>query len=148
MTVVCHAANSIGKKRLNSRERDILNAEIGDIEPRIVVRSDTRIDTGGWWSRTPLWVCVTEQDVVVLAATRRSYLQRFPIKSCRDSHYCHVTGELVIEAGEDLRFRRLAMSPTNALRVLESLDWRGSASTPTEATMVSMAEKQVVDNRL
>ena len=141
MTVVYHAANSIGKKRLNSRERDILNAEIGDVEPRIVVRSETRIDTGRWWSRSPLWVCVTEQDVVVLAATRRSYLQRFPIKFCRDSHYCHVTGELVIEAGEDLRFNRLAMSPTDALRVLESLGWRGPKSGATEANVVGMAEK-------
>ena len=108
---------------MNSKERDILNAEIGDVEPRIEC-SETRIDTGGWWSRTPLWVCVTEQDVVVLAATRRSYLQRFinPAVTVTTA----VTGELVIEAGENLRFRRLAMSPTNALRVLESRDWRGS----------------------
>jgi hypothetical protein len=122
------SATPIWEQRLNRREREILSAEIGAVEPRLAVRSKTRIDTGRWWCRTPLWVCVTEQDVVVLAAARRNYLQRFPIADCRASHYCHITGELVIEAGNELRFSRLAMSPTDALGVLNALDGRSPAS--------------------
>ncbi len=117
--------------RLNSREQDVLHAEIGAVEPRVVVHTTTRIDAGLWWCRTPLWICVTEHNVIVFAAARRSYLQSFPIEDCRDSHYCHITGELVVEAGEDLRFSRLAMSPTDALRVLEALAGRCSASVET-----------------
>ena len=107
---------------MNKRVRRILNAETGGAEPRLIVRSNTRIDAGRWCRRTPLWVCVTKEDVVVLAAARRHYIQRFPIADCQGSHYCHTTGELVIEAGEDLRFSRLAMSPTDALRVLDALN--------------------------
>ena len=107
---------------MNQLEREILNAQTGGVEPRLSVCSNTRIDTGRWWRQSPLWVCVTDSDVVVLAAARRHYIQRFPIAQCRDSHYCHTTGELVIEAGEDLRFSRLSMSPMDALRVLNMLD--------------------------
>jgi hypothetical protein len=107
---------------LNSRERAVLNAETGDADVLLAVRSRTRIDTGRWLWRTPLWLCVTDHDVVVLAAARRRYVQRVPITDCQGSHYCHTTGELVIEAGDDLRFRRLAMSPVDGLRVLQALD--------------------------
>ncbi len=106
---------------MNKRERKVLNTEMGGAEPRLVVRSNTSVDAGRWWWRTPLWVCVMEEDVVVLAAARRHYIQRFPIADCQGSHYCHTTGELVIEAGEDLQFSRLAMSPTDGLRVLDAL---------------------------
>lgn len=119
--------------RLNSLERNILSAEIGAVERQLVVRSNTRIDTGRWWGRTPLWVCVTEHDVVVFAAARRTYLQRFRLADCGNSHYCQVTGELVIEVGEDLQFSRLAMSPTDALRVLDALESGASASVATFA---------------
>ena len=107
---------------MNRLERALLNAETNGEEPRLAVRSKTRIDAGRWWRRTRLWVCVTDHDVVVLAAARRRYIQRVPIPDCQGSHYCHTTGELVIEAGEDLRFNRLAMSPVDGLRVLEALN--------------------------
>lgn len=109
------------ERRLNRRERAILNAETGGAGVRLAVRSQTRIDAGRWWRRTPLWVCVTDHDVVVLAAARRQYMQRVPVDDCQGSHYCHTTGELVIETDEDLRFRRLAMSPVDGLRVLQTL---------------------------
>ena len=107
---------------MNELERVVLNAETGGAEARLSIRTNTRIDAGRWWRRTPLWVCITADDVVILAAARRQYIQRFPIVECQDSHYCHTTGELVIEAGEDLQFSRLAMSPVDALRVLDAIN--------------------------
>ncbi len=107
---------------MNRLERAVLNAETGGADVLLAVRSKTRIDAGRWWRRTPLWLCVTDNDVVVLAAARRQYVQCVPIADCQGSHYCHTTGELVIEAGEDLRFRRLAMCPVDGLRVLQALD--------------------------
>ncbi|MFT5522095.1 MAG: ribosomal protein L39E [Pirellulaceae bacterium] len=106
---------------MNRRERALLNTETGGAQPRMEVRSKSRVDAGRWWWRTPLWICVMEEHVVVFAAARRHYIQRFPIVDCQGSHYCHTTGELVIEAGEDLQFSRLAMSPTDGLRVLDAL---------------------------
>lgn len=118
------------ERLLNKLERAVLNAETGGAEPRLAVRSKTRIDAGRWWRLTPLWVCVTDRDVVVLAAARRRYVRSVPIADCQGSHYCHTTGELVIEAGEDLRFRRLAMSPVDGLRVLQALKVGEASSLP------------------
>ncbi len=107
---------------MNALEHASLIAETNGAEPLVSVRSSTRVDTGRWWRRSRLWVCVTENDVVVLAAARRIYIQRFSIADCQGSHYCHTSGQLVIEAGEELRFSRLAMSPVDALSVLHAID--------------------------
>jgi hypothetical protein len=107
---------------LNSLEHTALIEETNGAEPLLSVRSDTRVDTGRWWRRSRLWICVTKNDVVVLAAARRIYIQRFAIADCQGSHYCHTTGQLVIEAGEELRHSRLAMSPVDALDVLNAID--------------------------
>ncbi len=101
---------------------------MGAAEPRLKVRSKTRIDTGRWWRSSPLWLCVTDDELVLFAASRRKYLQRLPITDCRDSHYCHITGELVIEAAVEMRFSRFVMPPTDALRVLDALEGGVSAS--------------------
>lgn len=106
---------------MNKRERAILAAEIGVAAPRLTLRSKTRIDAGRWWRRTPLWICVTDHDVVILASGRRRYVQRVSISTCQNSHYCHATGELVIETSEELRYSRLAMAPVDALRVLDAI---------------------------
>jgi hypothetical protein len=45
-----------------------------------------------------------------------------PITDCSESVYCHGTGELLIAPTEDLRFNRLAMSPSDALTVLKELN--------------------------
>lgn len=109
------------KYRLNALERAVFVAETDQSEPRLAVPSRTRIDTGRWWRRTRLWVCVTDRDVVVLAAGRRRYVERFAIADCRASHYCHTTGELVIHAAKGPRFNRLAMSPVDGLGVLHAI---------------------------
>jgi len=106
---------------LNKLVRAILNAETNGAEPRLSIRTNTRIDAGRWWRRTPLWICITDGDVFVLAAARRQYVQRTPINECQGSHYCHTTGDLVIQADEDLQFSRLAMSPTDSLCVLNAI---------------------------
>ena len=110
---------------MNRIERDILLAETNGVEPHLSIQSNTRIDTGRWWRLASLWVCVTGEDVIILAANRRRYVHRLPISACGGSHYCHTTGELVIDAGDlndDLEYRRLALSPVDALRVLRAMN--------------------------
>lgn len=103
---------------MNKLEQQLLATRTNDAELRLSLRTGTYIDAGRWWRRTPLWICLTDDDVIVLAAARRHFVERFPIEECQGSHYCHTTGELVIEAGDDLKFSRLAMSPVDALQVL------------------------------
>lgn len=57
----------------------------------------------------------------MLAAARRHYFARKPLAACQDSYYCHATGQLVIEPGDDLLFSRFKLSPEQALRFLEKI---------------------------
>jgi hypothetical protein len=106
---------------MNELEKQLLREETGGTEPRLVVRSRTRIDTGRWWRPTPLWLCVMENEFVMLAVSRRRYVARRPLAERRGTHYCHTTGELVIEPGEDLTFNRFRVTPREALALLEAM---------------------------
>jgi len=76
----------------------------------------------GWWLRTAqVWVCVTDDDLIVLAAGRRNHVASVPRATCRASHYDHATGEVIIEPGDTLRFDRLAFQPREALQILHLL---------------------------
>jgi hypothetical protein len=103
-------------------ERDLLARAIGtDAEPVLCARSNTRVDAGWWLRRAAVWLCITDDEVTVLAAGRRSHVVSVPRHACRASRYDHAAGEVVIEPGEALRFDRLAFPPREALRILHLL---------------------------
>jgi hypothetical protein len=79
------------------------------------------VDTGLWWRRSPLWLCVTQEDLILIAVARRHYARRVPLKNCAESRYCHETGKLLIAPAEGLEFSRISMSPGDALRVMNLL---------------------------
>ena len=106
---------------MNQREKQLLNEEAGGAEPRLCLRTDQRMDTGRWGRHSPVWLCVMEDALILLAVGRRRYLDRVPLADCRTSHYAHATGELVIEPAETLTCSRLAMPPREALNVLDLL---------------------------
>lgn len=106
---------------VDTLEKQLLREATGGAEPRLCVRSRTRIDVGRWWRPKRAWVCVAGDELLMLAVARRRYMARKPLAECRGSYYCHATGELVIEPGEDLDFPRFRMSPKQALDVLTEL---------------------------
>lgn len=106
---------------MNYREQRLLREEVGNAEPRLCVRSRARIDAGRWWRRTPVWICVVAEELVMLAVARRRYVEKIAISECGDTYYNHATGELVIEPGEALRISRFPLAPRDALRILNSL---------------------------
>lgn len=107
---------------MNAREQQLLSEETGGAEPLLCVRSKTRIDAGRWWRRTPVWTCIVGDELILLAVARRRYVDRIAVTDCQASHYCHASGELVIETGGALRFKRLALSPREALHLLDVLN--------------------------
>ena len=107
---------------MNPREQQLLNETIGNAGTQLCLRSKTRIDTGRWWRRSPVWLCIAGDELVMLTVTRRRHLERIAIAECPDSHYNHATGELVIDPGESLRFSRFKMPPRDALRILNFLN--------------------------
>ena len=104
---------------MNPLEEQLLKEETGGAEPRFILATGTRIDTGRWWRRSPVWLCLVGDELVLLAVGRRRYLERIAVADCPDTHYNPAAGELVIEPGETLRFPRLRMPMADALNLLE-----------------------------
>lgn len=104
---------------MNNQEQQLLREEIGATAPDLCIRSKARIDTGLWWWRTPMWLCVVGDELVMLAVARRRYFARKPLAECSLSHYNHATGEFVIEPGEDLQFSHFPLPPRDALKLLD-----------------------------
>lgn len=109
-----------GGESLGARERLLLAAEKLDAPGvmSLCVRSRLRIDAGRWWRKTPVWVGLTQDELVLFAVARRRYLERIPLAACRKSHYAHTTGELVLAPVEGAAFSRIAMSPRQAIAIL------------------------------
>lgn len=106
---------------MNKLEQQLLRDNVGDAEPRLRLRTRAKIDTGRWWRKSPLWLCVMADELVLLAVGRRRYFERLPISRSRQTHYNQSTGELVIEPAEALQHNCCAVSPRDALRVLQFL---------------------------
>lgn len=104
---------------MNPPEEQLLRDAAGDATPRLTVRADTRVDTGRWGRRSPLWLCVMRDELILLSVGRRRYLQRVGIDDCRDSHYNAACGGLVISPAEGLRFPCVEMPASEALRALD-----------------------------
>lgn len=106
---------------MNGLEERLLREETGGAEPRLRIRTGTRIDVGRWWRSNPVWLCIVGDELILLAVARRRYFERVSLADCRGSHYVHATGELVIEPTDQLRIKRLTLSPREALEVLDFL---------------------------
>jgi len=106
---------------MNELEQQLLREETNGAEPRLMVRSKTRIDTGRWWRLTPVWLCVMADELVMLAVSRRCHVSRLPLADCGGTHYCHTTGELVVEPGEDLTHNRFRVTPREALDLMQAM---------------------------
>ena len=106
---------------MNELEEKLLREETGGADPRLCIRTGTRIDAGRWWRRTPVWLCVVGDELILLAVARRRYFERVALADCQASHYSHATGELVVGPTERLRVHRLVLSPREALGVLDFL---------------------------
>lgn len=108
---------------LPNQVRDVLTAETGsEDDPVLCLRSHTRVDAGSWITKTPVWLCITKDRVVVIVVGRRDHVASVPRAACKGSRYDHASGEVVIEPGEALLFDRLAFPPKEALRILHLLE--------------------------
>jgi hypothetical protein len=113
---------------LSAAEDSLLSDELAGQRPLVLLRSKTRVDTGRWLRKSPLWLCVTETDILLLAASKRRYVQRMPIADCETSQYCHTSGALLLQPSDAWRFNAIHLPPADALKVLRHLD-RATPST-------------------
>ena len=105
---------------MNELETALLQSVVGDVAPRLSLQTNTRVDAGGWVKKcVPAWLCVMDDQWVVLAVGKRRYVQVVSLNECAESYYCAASGTLVLAPTEDLELNRLAMSPADALKILE-----------------------------
>jgi len=114
---------------VNEIELQLLREMVGVNNATLTIRTRAKIDAGRWWRKTPLWLCVVGDELVMLAVARRRYAEKIAIAECPDSHYNPATGELVIEPGENLRFNRFRVSPREAIQLLKILNPRSVSKT-------------------
>lgn len=107
---------------LSAQENALLSEELAGQRPQLLLRSKTRVDTGRWLAKSPLWLCVTETTIVLLAASKRRYVQRMPITDCTTSQYCHTSGALLLQPSDQWRFHSIQLPPADALKVLKHLE--------------------------
>ena len=106
---------------MNPPEQQLLRELCGPVEPVLCLRTATRVDTGRWWKRSPLWLCIVGNELLTLAVARRRFVGRIPLAECANSHYHHASGQLVIAPGESLPVSRFSMPLRDALRMLTHL---------------------------
>ena len=107
---------------MDNKERELLNEEAGeDIEPRLSLCSQTKVDTGGWFGSTPLWLAASEDEIFVLAAGKRPYFERVSLQDCNESYYNPATSEIIIAPAEGLICNQLGFPPSEAIELLKIL---------------------------
>lgn len=106
---------------MNELESALLKELTGGAEPKLLLRTRTRIDAGRWWRRTPVWLAISGNDLILFAVARRRYSERIALTDCHEAHYAATTGELVIDSAENLRMKRLMLSPRDALNAIDFL---------------------------
>ena len=104
---------------MNQLESALLTELTGAAEPKLLLRTRTRIDCGRWWRTTPVWLCITETEFILFAVARRRYTERVPLTDCATSYYAPSSGTLVINPAPLLRIKHLSISPREALNALE-----------------------------
>ena len=107
---------------MNPLEQQLLQTETGGAEPRLCLCSGTRVDTGRWWRRSPVWLCITDDELILLAVARRRLFARIALRDVQASRYHHATGEIVIEPGETLPLQRVKLPLHDALQVLQFIN--------------------------
>jgi len=124
---------------MNTAERALLDELLQGEQARVLLRSATRIDTGRWLRSSRLWLCVTEQSLLLFAASRRRHAERLAVGETLDTWYSHATGQLVIEPGEKLTINTISLKPMDARQVLDCIEQasqthgsRASAAEPTK----------------
>jgi hypothetical protein len=106
---------------MNALESALLTELTGGAELKLLLRTRTRIDAGRWWRKTPVWLCITANELILFAVARRRFTERVLLSDCHTSHYTATTGELVIDSAQNLRMKRLNLTPRDALNVIEFL---------------------------
>jgi len=106
---------------LNTTEQQLFDEIVEGKTAELVLRTNSYVDAGLWWRKRPLWLCVLPSEILLLAVGRRRFCERIALSDCLDIRYNPSSAELVIEPEEALRFSRLKMPASAALKIISSI---------------------------
>lgn len=115
------AAIAEARERMTGGERRLLEKACGSAEVLSVYQSSTRAEVGLWLVERRVWVVVTREEVVLLAAGRRPLAQRVAFAHLYASLYNAVTGELVLAPDRGYRVGQVKLPPLEGSRVLAQI---------------------------
>ena len=107
---------------LSDSEAAALEEALEGASSELLYRTGTRIDTGRWLRKSPLWLCLTGSDLLLLAASKRRYVQRMPLTDCKDTQYSHTSGALLLAPSDAWHHNAVQLAPDKALRVLNHIE--------------------------
>jgi hypothetical protein len=96
------------------------------------IRTRTRIDTGNWLRGGRVYLGLSDQSVLLVAAGHDPYVGRAGFDQLQQSVYNPVTGALLLAPAEGLDVTSLGMGPLDAETVLDRI--RGCRTDPTPPT--------------
>ena len=99
----------------------LLAEACGGVDVFAVVRTRTKADVGEWFRNGRVWACATATDLVLLAAGRIPFVQRTPFGRLQESVYNHITGELVLAPGRELRVNRVRVTELDGYQLLAQI---------------------------
>lgn len=102
-------------------ERRLL-AEVRGADPILMLlKSDSTVDTGGWFSRQQVWVCALARELALFAAGHKPFLQKTPYAHLRESIYNHSTTAVVLAPSRGLKLHTLAVPPLEGYQLLAQI---------------------------
>jgi hypothetical protein len=104
--------------RLGKAARRLAQPLIGQDDVFVLLKTRSRVDTGGWLGRRRVWAAALADALVVFAPGRRPCSERIPFAQLRESTYNHVTGELVLAPPEGMHVRSLRVSPLDGYQLI------------------------------
>jgi hypothetical protein len=106
---------------LTPAQRTLLDDIRGTESVIMLLKSDTLVDTGGWFRWSDVWVCALPRELALFAAGRKPFLQKMPYEHLRASIYNHVTVEVVLAPSWGLKQRTLKVPPLEGYQLLAQI---------------------------
>lgn len=106
---------------LTPAQQTLLDEVRGTESVIMLLKSDTLMDTGGWFRRGEVWVCALPRELAMFAPGRKPFLQKTPYEHLRASIYNHVTVELVLAPARGLKQHTLKVPPLEGYQLLAQI---------------------------
>ena len=106
---------------LSGAEQRLLDEACSGSPFFLLIRSATKVDTGHWFRRAPVWVAALADRLVLLAWGAKPWFDAIPFRHLKQSLYNHVTGEVVLAPASGLRIDRFKIAPADGAQILAQI---------------------------